>query len=381
MQVLDNQIQGFLDSMYVRSQSHDTIRAYRNGLKKFESYINSRYGCQLDAIPARIFSKEIDVYVLLRDFVVDQSKKSFKAVTIEVAVNAAKGYLRYCGVRIYSEDFKQVVKMPRKIKTKEIPLTKELLVRLLRNVSPKLQTVILVATSSGMRIGELVQLTLSDIDFESNPTKITIRAETTKTRTSRETFLTQEATNSLKDYLKRYFGWEENKSNSHLSMRIIFGRTSFSKTKILDETKLKSHSVDAAKSLLQATLDNFLKKIPDLRIKNEDGRNAIHFHAFRKFFRTAVGNAVGRDFAESLIGHRFYMDTYYQLTEDKKREMYRAAEIHLSITNYEEFENNFNKLSKKYSILENRISDLITYLRANSIDIPDFLTLERNHTK
>jgi len=369
MLVLDNQIEGFLDSVYVRSHSHDTIRAYRNGLRKFELFINVKYGCNLDKIIIKIKTNELDVYELLRDFVIDQDKQNFKAITIEVAVNAVKGFLRHCGIRIYAEDFKQVVKMPKKIKTKEIPLTKELLVRLLRNVSPKLQTVILIATSSGMRIGELVQLTLSDIDFESQPTKITIRAETTKTRTSRETFLTSEATNSLKDYLKRYFGWEEGKSNTHISTKIIFGRTSFSKTQILDDTKLKSHVVDAAKSLLQTTLENSLKKVPDLCIKNEDGRYAIHFHVFRKFFRTTVGNAVGRDFAEALMGHGFYMDTYYQLSEDKKREMFLEAEPYLTISDFHQIEINFKNMSIKQSSLEKELTDLKHYLNLNSIPV------------
>jgi len=284
MQVLDNQIQSYLDSVYVRSHSHETIRSYRNGLRKFESFLTRKRDCKLDGIVVRIKSKEIDVYEILRDFVIDQDKQNFKPVTIEVAINAVKGYLRHNGIRIYSEDFKQVVRMPKKIKTREAPLTKELLVRLLRNVSPKLQTVILVAVSSGMRIGELVQLTISDIDFESHPTKIRIRAETTKTRESRETFLTQEATNALRDYLKRYFHWAEGKANNHITNTLIFGRTSFSKTKIRNDENLKSNTISAAKALLQATLENSLKKTPNLAMRNEDGRYVIHFHAFRKFF-------------------------------------------------------------------------------------------------
>jgi len=371
MQVLDSQIQGFLDAVYVKSHSQETIRAYRNGLKKFESFLIAEHDCQLDAIHVKIKGKEIDVYELLRDFVIDQDKKNYKPITIEVAVNAVKGYLRHYGIRIYSEDYKQVVRMPKKIKTREIPLTKELIIHLLQNVSPKLQTVILVAISSGMRIGELVQLTISDIDFESNPTKITIRAETTKTRESRETFLTQEATSALKSYLKRYFRWEEGKSNTHIGNALIFGRTSFSSTKILDDSKLKSQLVAAARTLLQVTLENSLKKSPDLNLRNENGRFVIHFHAFRKFFRTTVGNAVGRDFAEALMGHSFYMDTYYQLSEEKKREMFLEAEPYLSILDSKNLEKNLKNLSTKHAELESKLNGLMQYLKDNRIQMPN----------
>ncbi len=368
MQVHENPIQGFLDSVYVRSHSHDTVRAYRNGLRKFLVFLRKNYGPNLDVIVNKIKKENLDVYVILQEFVINQDAQKLKPRTIEVSVNAVKGFLRHCGIRIYSEDFRQFVKMPRKIITREVPLSKEMILQLLRNVSPKLQTVILVAISSGMRIGELVQLTISDIDFKSKPTKITIRAETTKTRSSRETFLTQEATNALKDYLKLHFRWEEEKSNDHLITKIIFGRTSFCKTKIQNE--IKSDIVSAAKALLQRTLQNYLDKIPDLCKRNEDGRYVIHFHAFRKFFRTTLGNAAGRDYAEALMGHSFYMDTYYNLPDDKKREMYLDAEPFLTISDFQSVEKSFKTLSSEYGQLKKEFENLKQYLISNSIPVP-----------
>ncbi len=87
------------------------------------------------------------------------------------------------------------VKLPKRIKHREEPLTKEIHCQVTSRVyRSSLHTAILVAIASGMRIGEIVQLKISDIDFESRPTKIRIRADTTKTKQSRETFLTNEAT-------------------------------------------------------------------------------------------------------------------------------------------------------------------------------------------
>ncbi len=101
-------------------------------------------------------------------------------VTIIVAV---KEFLNSEGLHIYNEDLKQRFRLPKKQHVFEEGLTKEILVRLLHNCSPKLQTAILIACSSGMRIGEIVQLKISDIDFGTNPTTIHIRAETTSTFT------------------------------------------------------------------------------------------------------------------------------------------------------------------------------------------------------
>ena len=366
-----DRIQEFLDAAYVRSHSEETVKSYRNCLKKFEKFTQEKFDCSLEEIVLKLKAEKYDVYEVLRDFVVFQDKIGFMPRTIDLAVNAAKGYLRHCGIKIYTEDFKHVVRLPKKVKSYEIPLTKEILIRLLRNVSPKLQTVILVAVSSGMRIGELVQITIKDIDFDSTPTKIRIRAETTKTLTTRDCFITAEATKALKDYLQRYHEWIEGGTNPHIANKPIFGRTSISKRKLQEDKILKHSKVLASKSLLQKTLEKAIETIPDLSTKNENGKHAIHFHAFRKFFRTTVGNVCGRDFAEAVIGHRFYLDTYYQIDEDQKKELYQKAEPYLTISDFAKIEKDVKTLSVEFLELKKEHEELKQYMRLNSIPGPE----------
>ncbi len=225
MYVITYSKDAYLDQVYSRSNSDECKKSYRTGLKRFEEFVKTKFNGTLEEFIAQLKSDGTDIIVVLRDFVAYLREKKYSARSIGGYVSATKGFLRYCGFKIYEEDFKARVVMPRKMKVKEIPLTKEILVRLLRNATPKLQAAILVAISSGMRISELVQLTLDDIDFSSTPTKIRIRAETTKTRTERETFITSEATNALKDCLQRHHGWEEGKPNLHLKGKPIFGRS------------------------------------------------------------------------------------------------------------------------------------------------------------
>lgn len=241
-----------------------------------------------------------------------------------------------------------------------------MILRVMRNSSSKLQTAILVCTCSGLRIGELVQLKLSDIDFKSNPTKINIRAEIAKGSMSRETFITTESTCALQDYLKRYFGWIEDEPNLSLQNTMIFGRISEVKT-----GNTPKFSLDSAKQILQSSLHKQIENIPELNIKNENGLLAIHFHALRKYFRTTLGNACGRDYAEALMGHSFYMDTYYQLPDEKKKEMYLDAEPHLTLSDFKEVEKNLKVLTAKNTHLEEKFNDLLQYLRTNSIEVPN----------
>jgi integrase len=54
-----------------------------------------------------------------------------------------------------------------------------------------------------MRIGEIIQLRLADIDFTTNPATVMLRKETTKTRETRITHITLEATKALQDYIAK----------------------------------------------------------------------------------------------------------------------------------------------------------------------------------
>ena len=358
----------FLDSMYLVSHSAKTIQTYKTALNHFRAFTISEYNCTELELVEQIKSDKLDVYSVVQNFIIYLDKKNVRPRGMRSYLSGMKGFLRSVGVKINSDDFKQLVKIPRIIKTREIPVTKDMILRVMHNSPPKLQTAILICTSSGLRIGELVQLKLSDVDFESNPTKINIRAEIAKGSMSRETFITTEATRALQDYLKRYFGWKENESNLSLHNTMIFGRISKVNTKLIPKFSLSS-----SKMTLQTGLRNQIEKISELDIRNENGLRAIHFHALRKFFRTNLGNVCGRDYAEALMGHGFYMDTYYQLPEEKKKQMYLEAEAHLTLSDFKAVEKNLETLSMKYSELESKFNELKLYTKTDSIQVPKHL--------
>lgn len=373
----DQPLEDYLSSIFIMSHSSSTVSSYRLAITNknktgFREFLSEKHSIDEFSLVKKINDSSLDIYKILNEFVVFLDSNEYKPKSIMTRMAAVKGYLRNLGLKISVEDYKQMVRIPRIIRQREVPITKELITKLQRNLPPKLQTVILVLSSSGMRLGELVQLEFDDIDFQTHPVTIRLRAETTKTRTERETYLTTEATNSLKEYIKRSFGWKENEDNLHLRNIKIFGRTS----KIINlKRKLNPQQPPHlhAESLLHNSLRYFLEKNPELNSKNKSGRKVVHFHAFRKYFRTTVGNACGRDFAEELMGHGFYMDTYYQLSVEKRREMYLLAEPHLTVSDFKAVEKDMKILTTKYQNLENKVDDLMAYLRTNSIEVPDFL--------
>lgn len=362
--------QGFLETAYVTSHSEFTVKTYNTSINKLRSFLDERYQYNEIQFVKEITNENLNVYEILREYVVYIDKKGYKPRSIRAYLSGAKGYLRYIGVRINSDDFRQIVKIPKAMTNHEKALTKEILIRLLRVCHQKLQTSILVIVSSGLRIGELVQLRLDDIDFTSSPTKIRVRAETTKTRQGRETFITVEATKALKDYLVSYFDWNEKGDNSHMNQKPIFGRTSKGET--YDNQK-NSGNRWASELSLQQSLRTHVDKIPELNVKNENDRSLIHWHSFRKYFRTTVGNEVNRDFAEALMGHDFYMSTYYTLSEEKRRELYLKAEPELTISDYQEVAKTFAILSEKHDYLSNKVDGMLDYFKTQGVKVPESL--------
>lgn len=53
--------------------------------------------------------------------------------------------------------------------------------------------------------------------------------------------------------------------------------------------------------------------------------------------------------------------------------MYLQAEPHLTTSDFKAVEKDMKVLSTKYQNLENKVEDLIQYLKTNSIDVPNYL--------
>ena len=68
----------------------------------------------------------------------------------------------------------------------------------------RLKAYLLVLASGGMRAVEALATRLKDIDFSTSPTKIHIRKEYAKTKVSRDIYISDEAT----QYLKQWIDWK-----------------------------------------------------------------------------------------------------------------------------------------------------------------------------
>lgn len=230
--------------------------------------------------------------------------------------------------------------------TEEIPLTKEIINKILQQGDVKAKALFLLLSSSGMRIGEALALTLDDIEFDFHGvTKVNIRLRKnrmTKSKSNRVTFISDEATRYLKiwldcrkDYLKKACGKVNNISGEQ-----VLG-TGQKYKKSINDTRIFPFSDTNAREIW----NNLIRKAGYNEKDEWTNRRKAHVHGLRKFFRSNFHNT---DLAEELMGHEGYLSTYRNRDDISKAIAYQKEMPSITIFDYE----------IKNSVQEQRIKEL-----------------------
>ncbi len=157
---VSDKIESFLDRKFRYSKSYSTRRTYQTAIHRFQEFLVSKYNLSLeDALP-KLENKQLDpletldqFFTFLSDFKIRSENGHYSNASISLYITAVKEFLNSQNLHIYGEDLKQKFRLPRKEVIYEEGLTKEKIVRVLHNSSPKLQTAILMCVSSAMRLG------------------------------------------------------------------------------------------------------------------------------------------------------------------------------------------------------------------------------------
>ena len=226
---------------------------------------------------------------------VDEFLRSLKNAnqTKKQTLSFIRNYLRVVHkIKLDRDDSKDFIKLPKIQNVNREPLTREIIKDFADDANKVYSTLFLIQSSSGMRISETLALTPNDFDFTYNPIKIKIRAETTKTKSERITFISKEAFKSLEACFDEFF-----EKRTLLAVEKYFGK---------------------------------LRQNLGYNDKYENSRNFyVNIHSMRAFFRTQAGK-INQDFAESMIGHG-YLKQYIRLDDETKAGYYKKVEPLLKI--------------------------------------------------
>jgi integrase len=184
----------FIERSFNKSKSWGSKNVVEGSLKKFDAFCLDIYHKQSSELLQELrMSTGDELYHFLQDFINYMDKQGLKPKSIRTYFGFIKSYLRSQGIKTYHDDLKDLVRFPENIKEIPAPLTKENIRILLDGSKPDRKALYLTLISSGMRIGEALSLRKKNFDFTKDPVKITIPGKFTKTKQTRETYVSREA--------------------------------------------------------------------------------------------------------------------------------------------------------------------------------------------
>lgn len=285
--------QKMLGELKLLTRSENTEKTYLKGLTAFVNSMNIE---NLDEFVEKIKSQTIDSNQVHKDFIINLANRNLAPKTVGAWSASLRKFL-------VSNDIE--VKGLTQIKIynvhEDVLPSKDDLKKILSNCSLRTKSIILLLASSGLRVGELRNLKLSDMDLNSEPALIRIKGMTAKERKPRMTFISNEAKQVLQAYL------DHRKNNGHQLVE--------------DSHIFTTHGgVQMSYQNLQFILNNVFKKVS----KKEGKRYGLHAHSLRKFFKTQlISSGVPGPIVDKLSGHARYLAREYELyTDDQLKEWF-----------------------------------------------------------
>lgn len=190
--------------------------------------------------------------------------------------------------------------MPRVVTvTRDKPFTKEIIQSMCAHSDAMMKAIILLATSSGMRINEVLNLEIQDIEY-GNPNKIYLSREKMKQGKPHTYRFSSEASDALKEWLK---------------IRDECERDGIRRAELnLKQTKKMNPSLvfPIKESPFYARWKDMLKKAGyDARDK-ETNRYLYSSHGCRRWFSSTASKHTAHEIAEAMIGHDTGLSSSYR---------------------------------------------------------------------
>jgi len=306
-------------------ESTATKNAYASSLRKFFRFV---YGedeftkLGLEGASDRYFTEDRNYEEDVREFFAKIKEHPPKSVF--TWLGALKSFLIENDVEL-PQKFWRAIRRKKKgsrALTQDIVPSNKQLRMILSHMRVKGKALFLMMASSGMRIGEALQLKLEDVDFNfpvkgKTVTKINIRGEYTKTGNQRIAFISKEATEMLKNWL----------GIRDTALKTAIGRSRGLKPEEEDDRIFPYHV-----SNIYAVWHGACDKAKLNGIDTNTHRRKIHPHVLRKFFRSKLATEIEVDIVEALMGHEaFLSDVYRRYPKEKLAEKYLKGEHTLSV--------------------------------------------------
>jgi len=334
-----------------------------DALKKFQKFCNEKHNSTAEEICKELLilkkQNEEEYIDALYDILQEWINEHFQLNpnSIRILFTNLRPYLYYLGIKTDSQDIKQLLSFPRVLHEEKYPLKHEELRLIVEDQvrNPVRKALYLACSSSGMRMGEAVQITRSDLEFKER-IQINIQPKYTKTQTGRSVFISKECQQVLETYLD-----DLNDGDT------VFYRGDFKTPR----NRVSSEDTRMFEAVVRLGLD--MKY-------SSNGRHKITSHSMRAFFFTQAVRKHGENYAHKLTGHGGYLMQYDRMTDDEKLKMYIELEPDLVVFDKSKQKLEIEKLKmqqdKEIKEMRDEMELMKTQLAKQGMEILDKLRTE-----
>jgi integrase len=341
------------------------------GVKKF---LASTYGIELDSpreeferlaesLVNEVKSGERDAFKTLLNFVV--SMKGSPPTSVSSYSTSAKTFLEFSlDIEFSKKDLKglQGAKPKgKRARTEEGELTHEVMKGIIAHCDVKGRALFLLLESSGIRIGEALQLTFADIDLSSTPPKVTVRGENAKEVDNYFSFMSVEALEAMREWLKVRDDYivTATKRGSGL-FQSGYGRG--------QKDAIDKRVFPFSDSVAEMMFNNAIKKLGLSKADRQTGRQAFRIHMLRKFFMSQMKLRIPVEIVEALCGHSAYLsEAYRRYSKTQIAEFYLEGEPILHVSVPKEFTEIKSILKTQTEENDRKINDLYQKLTDSNL--------------
>ena len=293
----------------ISTKSKSLQNSTRFALDSFDKYCNLEYSHNSEQVIQELLTMGMeereesacDVYQSWANW---SHKNGISAKTLKVYFSLLKSYVHYRGIKISDKDIKDSVNLPKVIREQKEPLTIDQIHEIFDAASYDKKSLYQALLSSGMRIGEAVQIRKKDTILTNERITVKIPAKITKTKTGRTVYISKEATKAI-----------AGKRNRIDEDDLLWGTNPDRVTAVLSEVTAFSRYNDKI---------GFTERY-------DSGTRKITLHSFRAFFFTRAARMHDENYAHMMTGHGGYLMEYDRLEEEKKLEMYLELEPELLV--------------------------------------------------